>query len=544
MNAAAAGLLFALKTVLATFKTRSRVKAARRKAAAAHLDAYVAKQKSSAKEGRSADAASKEPAKYSAGSLESARASLPHPSAQHASGDALTGMPSEAAGRDLHPAAAISTVEATTQNVPRPVPACVEGSRAAAAAIRTTDATGSRAPPASLTLPAAAMKAATQAIPKTRKQPTRRPDCWRKPFKHGKGDEDADSPFLLSAVLKLDKDNRRELLSFLTAVTIDSVVLPFRPAHAAALRRLAACLKSSDAAAVLAQLLALSTANDKDGISDGNALMVELLKDLRFVQLGLRSCLALFKDLPRLPGLLASCLSCVAASIDRFMAECQAGPEATMGYQSKWVGAGLSQVELCRYFCEAFPRAALTHEKTGTCAPSLPQCLPEPFLWEEVLSTGMCSKHYAKAHKFSPGAMTFCCGCKHPLIIAFTVLDRKEAPQVLLNMLLTLFARLPRFLIYDFACGAIRVALGRLGWLLMDCTVLSDRFHIFNHLCSDAFDPRSYAMMDGVDTGAPEQRNAPIRRIQTTLQGMGVVPPGVSDGHAEPRGPGEVESRR
>lgn len=136
----------------------------------------------------------------------------------------------------------------------------------------------------------------------------------------------------------------------------------------------------------------------------------------------------------------------------------------------------------------------------------------------------MCSKHYAKAHKFSPGALTFCCGCKHPLILALSVLDRKEAPQVLLNMLFTRFARLPRLLIYDFPCGVSRVALGKLGWLLMDCTIVSNRFHIFNYLCSDAFDPRSYSAMDGVDSGAPEQRNAPIRRIQTTLQGMGAVP--------------------
>lgn len=53
---------------------------------------------------------------------------------------------------------------------------------------------------------------------------------------------------------------------------------------------------------------------------------------------------------------------------------------------------------------------------------------------------------------------------------------------------------------------------------------MSDRFHIFNHLCSDAFDPLSYTKLDGVDTGASEPRNAPIRRIQMTLQGMGVVP--------------------
>ena len=120
--------------------------------------------------------------------------------------------------------------------------------------------------------------------------------------------------------------------------------------------------------------------------------------------------------------------------------------------------------------------------------------------------------------------MIFCCGCKHPLILALTVLDRKEAPQVLLNMLLTRFTRLPHFLIHNFACGAFRMALGNVGWMLWDCNVISDWFHIFNHLCSDAFDPRSYKKMDGADSGVPEQRNAPIRRIQRALQGMGVEP--------------------
>lgn len=121
-----------------------------------------------------------------------------------------------------------------------------------------------------------------------------------------------------------------------------------------------------------------------------------------------------------------------------------------------------------RDFQKAFPTASCSNERTGTCAPSLPQCRPEPFLWQEVLSTGMCSRHYSKAHKFSPGAMIFSCGCKHPLMVAVPVLERKEAPQVWLNMLLTRFGRVTRFLIYDIACGALRVALGKLGWLLLD----------------------------------------------------------------------------
>jgi len=326
-------------------------------------------------------------------------------------------------------------------------------------------------------------------------------------------------------VADLDKDARRELLSFVGAITIDSVVLPFRPLHSVTLRHLAGMLDKKDGGAEVREVLGMATSTTPvaEGPMDKKSV-VELLRDLRFMQLGMRTAASLFKAMPALPTALAGGLRCVADAVEKFVLEWRNGPDATLKYQNKWESGTRSQEEMCKDFQTAYPQAATSHERTGTCAPSLPQCRPEPFLWQEVLRTGMCSKHYAKAHKFSPGVMTFCCGCKHPLILAFTVLDRKEAPQVLLSMLLTRFARLPHFLIYDFACGAFRVALGKLGWMLMDCTVVSDRFHIFNHLCSDAFDPRSYQKMDGADTGAPEQRNAPIRRIQTTLQGMGVEP--------------------
>lgn len=55
----------------------------------------------------------------------------------------------------------------------------------------------------------------------------RRPDCGRRPFEAGKRDVDADSFFLRPSVKKLDNGSRRELLSFVTAITIDSVVLLF-----------------------------------------------------------------------------------------------------------------------------------------------------------------------------------------------------------------------------------------------------------------------------------------------------------------------------
>ena len=352
----------------------------------------------------------------------------------------------------------------------------------------------------------------------------RKADCGRLPFMASKGDVNTDSPSLVGAVRELDKDARRELLSFVTAITVDSVVLPFRASHVGAIRQLAGHLAAADHYQKVGDLLAASTADAQLREDDERKPVADMLKELRFMALGLRAAKRLHRSLPALEGALSGALVSVADAVDEFVQAWRSGPEKTVAYERRWGGTQRSQEEMAKEFKSEHPSAAGGHEQTGTCAPSLPQCRPEPFLWTKVLRTGMCSKHYAKAHKFSPGAMTICCGCKHPLVLDFTVLDRKEAPQVLLNMLLTRFARIPKFLVYDFARGAFRVALGKVGWLLMDCTVVSDRFHIFNHLCSDAFDPRSYSKMDGADSGAPEQRNAPIRLIQTSLQGMGVVP--------------------
>lgn len=477
MEKAGRKLLVALKGALATYKTRNRAEGERRSAAARHLSAYI-----DAKRPMTTPAPSgpTTPAEHPPrGAADGGTA----PSRRHATTPTPVGLvrndavPVKSAGASNFPGRAKLLL------VVRPANVASHGW--------------------------AAKK--------------RKPDCGRKAFNAGKGDVDTTSPFLRSHIKELDKDSRRELLSFVTAITIDSVVLPFRPCHAAVLRTLAEDLLRPDHPTVMAGALALATSGEQLSAADKTPT-VELLRDLRFMHLGVPSCVSLFPKVVELNGALAGVLVRISESIDKFVLEWRNGPEQTRKYQESWGGVGKSQAELCDVFKKAHPSASGNHEVTGTCAPSLPQCRPEPFLWEEVLSTGMCSKHYAKAHKFSPGAMTFCCGCKHPLILAFTVLDRKEAPQVLLNMLLTRFARLPRFLIYDFSCGAFRVALGKIGWLLMDCTIVSDRFHIFNHLCSDAFDPRSYTALDGVDSGAPEQRNAPIRRIQTTLQGMGVAP--------------------
>lgn len=51
--------------------------------------------------------------------------------------------------------------------------------------------------------------------------------------------------------------------------------------------------------------------------------------------------------------------------------------------------------------------------------------------------------------------------------------------------------------------------------------LVSDIFHIVNHLCSDSLHPRSYVPLETAHTVAHEQRNAPINLLQMMLRAVG-----------------------
>lgn len=244
--------------------------------------------------------------------------------------------------------------------------------------------------------------AATKRVAKNRQ-----PDCERKAFVSGKGDVDTLPSFLWSGIKELSKESGRELLSFVTAITIDSVVLPSRPRHATVLRALADKVRGPDFSTIIGELLAQATTGETLPTNSEKTPIVRMLRSPRNVRLGLRSCASLFFAVHDLRRALAEGLRSIADSIDLFVLEWRSGPAQTRQYKQLWEGGGSSQAELCNFFKEAYPAASGYHEITGICAPLPPQCRPEPFLLEKVLSTGMCSKHYSKAHKFSPGAMTF-----------------------------------------------------------------------------------------------------------------------------------------
>jgi len=101
------------------------------------------------------------------------------------------------------------------------------------------------------------------------------------------------------------------------------------------------------------------------------------------------------------------------------------------------------------------------------------------------------------------------------------VLKKRERPYALLNAIFTRFALLPHFIVYEFWCGALRSAVGMLPVFVALVVIVSDLFHIVNHVCSDIFNPRSYSPLDGKNTVAHEQRNSPIAAMIKTLRACG-----------------------
>lgn len=109
-------------------------------------------------------------------------------------------------------------------------------------------------------------------------------------------------------------------------------------------------------------------------------------------------------------------------------------------------------------------------------------------------------------------------------VLGLVVLDRQESPQSLIKALLAYFPRLPRYLVYDFACGVVRCAIGRLPWMLRDMSVVSDSFHVCNQTCSHFYNANSYGELDFKNTLTHEQRNASIRKWRAScVERVGMV---------------------
>ena len=164
---------------------------------------------------------------------------------------------------------------------------------------------------------------------------------------------------------------------------------------------------------------------------------------------------------------------------------------------------------------------------SGTFFPNHPQVRPFPFndkskYKDAVEEYGGCVKEYLSTRPdITPGAITFCCPCAHPIIFGFKVLERGEGPRAVLDVLVSRFPQLPEFVIYDFACGLLKSEQHTLRWAIQDVTLISDRFHVDNHTCHRGFHPDCHNLLNGYNTVSHEQRNRAIAMLKDSMRNSG-----------------------
>ena len=372
----------------------------------------------------------------------------------------------------------------------------------------------------------------------------------------------------------------RDILSFTISITIDTVVNAFKPRHCTALINLSTILRAANGRDIMQQLKRLVTvapgvepppdtayvappgneaavhpppANaaappvpDAEGLEPqaqadvgDQAAAADLQRlpgqpepmDLAGVVVLLKESRLLFSFLVAISGTprtfrsfavpAAGALEAVRASVENYFKE-RVGKDGTAAaYQQRWGDGRLTPEELRARFVGDYPLASEDASVTGSWFPGMLMCRPAAFPPAEEVELGTCAKNYEEAHKFfSPGTFTICCACAHPKMLGFVVLDKREGPPAMLNALLSYFALLPLYVVYDFACGALRSSIGKLPFFVAMVVLVADLFYMVNHLCSDALHPRSYTPLENVNTVAHEQRNAPINLLRRTLRAV------------------------
>lgn len=348
--------------------------------------------------------------------------------------------------------------------------------------------------------------------------------------------EQTDPRCLRPDILGLGPDQFKPIVSLAVALATDSVVNAFKPRHVTALEGIADDLAAANAGRRMDVLLgaACSPASRAPPLPIGgapvdpvrvlSAAKARVTHELRIVM----ACLLAMRFNEQVFEMLRQPVSELLRTVCATVKDCHVPKEgegnerSAIEFGEEWLDPSLSPDELRARFQARFSGASDDPMVTGCFFPEMPQCRPGPFLAGESPELGMCEKHYQAVHKFfSPGTFTVCCACPNPKLVGFAVLEKREGPYALLNAIITRFALLPHFIVYDFGCGALRSAIGELPAFVAMVVIISDRFHIINHVCSDIFCSRSYAPLDGKNTVAHEQRNSPISDMMKTLRASG-----------------------
>jgi len=317
----------------------------------------------------------------------------------------------------------------------------------------------------------------------------------------------------------LDDNDVDHICRMALAFALDPVIAGIKTRHFDGLTSIVAALRSDNPRLLVRGIVADATCRSRGARPLTQA--ADCLVQLRHVMVALQAAVLLIDASPAFAVAIADVFENAVACARSFYADFAPDVKAKHEYLARYLDADMTEESLVAAFKKRYPNAADKADATGIFTPGRPQCRAEAYAKGDKTSCGTCEKGYVSSERYSDGALTLCCACSHPKILGFVVLDRKESPQVLINALLTRFPKLPRYLVYDFACGVVRCAMVKLPWMLRELSVVSDRFHVCNHTCSHFYNANSYGELDYKNTLTHEQRNAAIRKMQAILRGAG-----------------------
>jgi len=326
-------------------------------------------------------------------------------------------------------------------------------------------------------------------------------------------------PLLQPIMRTLDSNDVDHICRMALAFSLDSVFAGLKQRQFAGVTAIFETLRGSEPRAHIECMVAEATGKDRERFPMMRA--GQCLVELRHSKVALQAAVPVFHRKPDFAEAIADVLQSAVQCATRFYADFSVNLQARHEYLERYLKPGISDDEMIAAFQMWYPSASTKTSATGVYTPCRMQCRAEAYDKTNKTPCGTCEKGFSSSDKFSDGVLTLCCACGHPKILGYVVLDRKESPQVLINVLFTGFPSLPRYLVYDFSCGVVRCALVKLPWMLRDLSVVSDRFHVCNLTCSHFYIANSYGELDYKNTLVHEQRNAAIRKMEQILTGAG-----------------------
>lgn len=136
-------------------------------------------------------------------------------------------------------------------------------------------------------------------------------------------------------------------------------------------------------------------------------------------------------------------------------------------------------------------------------------------------SDSCCKKFSAEKGKNMPGLLLVFC-LDHQKCIGFMLLQNKESPRTVMELLFSRWAVCPKEVHYDNGCNTHTFCMYREPYFFRDCRFFIDKFHVASHSeCSPTYDPRYMSQFAGVNTQLMEQTNSKVAYLGPKSYHMG-----------------------